>query len=539
MLSIQVLGSLVVELNEHTLTLPKSRKTRALLGYLILSGMPQRRDRLCELFWDVPDDPRGALRWSLSKLRAVMNQPDHQRLIADRERVRLVLDDVRIDLHRARSIAQEDSAKLSDLEWAWTAVRSEILEDCDLPNHGAYSGWLKAMRDEVTQLRSYLAQRAAQRSGITQQQTALWAERWHNDAPLDANAAQFAFEALRKTGRDAEATALAVNIKRTFQTAGLQAPAFTSAPSQPSLEPKDSFTESKNSFTEPQFSAKNSAPRQVIRFIQSPDNVSLAWALAGQETNPPLIKAANWLSHLELDWEAPIWSPLFRSLAENHCFVRYDERGCGLSDWDVAEISFETFVSDLELIVEATGFERFPLLGISQGAAVCIEYAYRHPERVSHLLLFGGYPVGWRPIATCEQAREREAIIVLTEAGWGRADPAYRRLFSQTFMPDATEEELDWFDEFQRRTTSPKNAARFLQAFADIDVRERLAVIDIPTMVIHSLGDRRIPLSTGRELAAAIPRAEFIGLESRGHLLLGREPAATDFVNTVRQFLTT
>ncbi|MCK5745750.1 MAG: alpha/beta fold hydrolase, partial [Oricola sp.] len=187
--------------------------------------------------------------------------------------------------------------------------------------------------------------------------------------------------------------------------------------------------------------------------------------------------------------------------------------------------------------VDSAGLDRFPLLGISQGAAVSIEYAARHPERVSHLILFGGYPVGWRPISTPEEKREREAVMVLTESGWGRSDPVYRRLFSQTFMPDAKLEELTWFDEFQRRTTSPENAVRFLEAFADIDVRERLASLNVPTLVIHSRGDKRIPLSTGRELAASIPNAQFISLESRNHLLIGREPAASDFVAAIRRFL--
>ncbi|WP_262422472.1 alpha/beta fold hydrolase [Brevundimonas denitrificans] len=143
----------------------------------------------------------------------------------------------------------------------------------------------------------------------------------------------------------------------------------------------------------------------------------------GREDAPPLVKAANWLTHLELDWEAPIWSPLYRDLAATHRLVRYDSRGCGLSDWDAPEISLETFVSDLEAVVDAAGLERFPLLGISQGASVSIEYAARHPERVSHLILFGGYPAGWRHIATPAEVREREAVMVLTEAGWAGPTP--------------------------------------------------------------------------------------------------------------------
>ena len=228
---------------------------------------------------------------------------------------------------------------------------------------------------------------------------------------------------------------------------------------------------------------------------------------------------------------------MFRELARDHYFVRYDERGNGLSDWDVGELSQEAFVADLETVVEATELERFALLGISQGAAVSIEYAVRHPQRVSHLILFGAYAAGWRIGATPATIKEREAIMTLTSSGWGQDNPAYRQIFSSTFMPSATVEELSWFNEFQRRTTSPENAVRFLSAFGDIDVRDRLADVSVPTLVIHSLGDRRIPTTIGRDIAAAIPNAEFFGLESDGHLLLGREPASKAFVDAVRDFI--
>ena len=275
--------------------------------------------------------------------------------------------------------------------------------------------------------------------------------------------------------------------------------------------------------------------RQRIQFCTAADEVRIAYASVG--AGPPLVKAANWLSHLELDWDAPIWSPLFRELARDHLFVRYDERGNGLSDWDVDEISFDVFVTDLETVIDELELERFALLGISQGGAVSIDYAVRNPERVSHLILFGAYAAGWRINATPEITKEREAVIALTETGWGQDNPAYRQIFSSTFMPSATIEELNWFNEFQRRTTSPENAARFLSAFGDIDVRHQLAKVTVPTLVIHSLGDRRMPVSIGRDIAAAIPNAEFLGLESDGHLLLGREPASQVFVDAVRKFL--
>jgi len=277
--------------------------------------------------------------------------------------------------------------------------------------------------------------------------------------------------------------------------------------------------------------------RQRIQFCTSADGARIAYATVGE--GPPVIKAANWLSHLALDWDAPIWSPLFRRLAQSHQLIRYDERGNGLSDWEVDDISFNAFMADLDSVVAASGADRFALLGISQGASVSIEYAVRHPERVSHLVLFGGYAAGWRIDADEALIREREAIMTLTETGWGRNNPAYRQIFSSTFMPDATPEEMGWFNEFQRHTTSPENAARFLSAFGDIDVRDRLAQVKVPTLVLHSRGDRRIPFNVGLDIAAQIPNAEFVGLESDGHLLLGREKASDVFVQTVEEFLRT
>ena len=277
--------------------------------------------------------------------------------------------------------------------------------------------------------------------------------------------------------------------------------------------------------------------KQQIRFRRTADNVQIAYASVGH--GPPLIKAANWLSHLEHDLHSPVWRHMVSELSSQHTLVRYDERGCGLSDWNIGEMSFEAWVSDLEAVVEASGAKRFPLLGISQGAPIAVAYAARHPERVSHLILWGGYAAGWRIDATPDVVEEREAIITLVRQGWGRTDAAYRQVVTATFMPSATAEELDWFNIFQRQTVNAENAARYLEVFADIDVRAILKDVQAPTLVMHARGDRRIPLATGGELAAEIPGAEFVTLDSDNHLLLGREPASLAFVAHVRQFLST
>lgn len=528
-IAINLLGGLSVCIDGAPVPLPASRKTRALLGYLILTEAPQRRDRLCELFWDVPDDPRGALRWSLSKLRSVVNGGGVERLKADRERVVIVLDDIDVDLHRMRACADEDSTPEA-VASAWRATGELLLDDCELANQPGFSAWLERERQNVAAMRASFAKRMTQCDDVNHDEALLWADRWLDERPFDPDAAQATVACRRRIGRLEDANLRAAELETAFREAGIDVPSFAA-----DVVSGDALPRIKRYVP----SVAVQRLRQTVRFVKAADGASLAWASVGADDAPPLVKAANWLTHLELDWEAPVWSPLYRELATSHRLIRYDERGCGLSDWDAPDISFDSFVTDLETIVDAAGLERFPLLGISQGASVSIEYAARHPERVSHLILFGAYPAGWRHLATPAEVREREAVMVLTEAGWGRATATYRHLFSSTFMPDANGDELAWFDEFQRRTTSPRNAVRFLQAFSEIDVRHRLPELRVPTLVIHSRGDQRIPLSTGRELAAAIPGAQFVGLESNNHLLIGREPASDAFVAAIREFLAT
>lgn len=252
---------------------------------------------------------------------------------------------------------------------------------------------------------------------------------------------------------------------------------------------------------------------QKIGFCTSVDKARIAYATVG--AGPPLVKAANWLNHLELDWQSLIWGKTFQALAARRTFIRYDERGNWLSDWDVDEISFDAFVRDLEAVVDALGLGRFPLLGMSQGCAVSVAYAVRHPKRVSALILIGGYAAGWRIGASVDERERRAAVMTLTRLGWGTNNAAYRHIFSQTFMPEGTTEELAWFHEFQHQTTSAENAVRFLDAFGDIDVRASLGAVQAPTLVLHARGDQRITLEQGRELAIGIPGARFVALDSR------------------------
>lgn len=278
------------------------------------------------------------------------------------------------------------------------------------------------------------------------------------------------------------------------------------------------------------------APRQHIAFCRAADGVRLAYAVAGD--GPPLVRAANWMTHLGYDIESPVWRHWVRELAHGRQFIRYDERGCGLSDWEAGEFTFEDWVTDLESVVEAIGLERFPLLGVSQGGAVAVAYAARHPERVTKLILCSAYARGRAVRAMNDEERRAAALdLDLARVGWGRDDPAFRQVFAAQFLPDGTRAEWEAFDHLQRRTTSPDNAVRFLEEFARIDVRDMAERVSCPTLILHAHDDHRVPMRFGEELAAIIPDSRLVALASNNHLLTETEPAWQVFREEVTAFL--
>ena len=459
-LRVTLLGDLTLSADGRALPLPASRKTRALFVYLLLCAKPVRRERLCELFFDIPDDPRAALRWSLSKIRGMLG-PAANALAADRDRVAL----------DAAQFATDVDALQDGAAQAVEAAMEPALPGLELNGCEAFNAWLAAERAGIDRARGAVLARAAAATDLAPEQ-----------------ARRFAAEA---------------------ELIGI----------------------------DPQSRAPGAAARldQTIHYCTAPDSVRIAYACTGE--GPALVKAANWLNHLELDWTGPVWGRLLTALSERHKLVRYDERGNGLSDWAVEDLSFEAFVRDLETVVDSLGLNRFPLLGISQGCAVSVEYAARHPERVSHLILLGGYAAGWRHLAGPEEAAQREAVITLAAHGWGQDNPVYRQIFSQTFMPSAGHEELDWFNDFQRQTATAENAVRFLRTFAEIDVRHRLGDVKAPTLVLHARGDQRVPIVRGMELAAGIPGASLVTLDTDNHIPLSNEPATERVIECVEAFL--
>jgi DNA-binding winged helix-turn-helix (wHTH) protein/fermentation-respiration switch protein FrsA (DUF1100 family) len=274
---------------------------------------------------------------------------------------------------------------------------------------------------------------------------------------------------------------------------------------------------------------------QEVTFCRTTDGVSLAIASVGH--GEPLVKAANWLTHVEYDWKSPVWSQLLHRLAESHRLIRYDGRGTGLSDRDVDDISFDAFVRDLASVIDASALERTALLGISQGAAVAIAYAVRHPERVSKLVLHGAYAQGRNKRGSAADAEMAGAFVSLMRHGWGDEHSAFMQAFSSVYLPTGSPEQVKWFCDLQRITTSAENAIRIRSACDDIDVVDLLAQVKVPTLVFHSRNDSVVPFEQGRLIAAAIPAARFVTLESDNHMVLPGEPAWLKLVSEIESFL--
>ena len=281
---------------------------------------------------------------------------------------------------------------------------------------------------------------------------------------------------------------------------------------------------------------RETGDRQQIMFCRAHDGVRIAYARSGDLEAPPLVKPANWLTHLEYDWDSPVWRHWLTEMGRGHTLIRYDARGCGLSDHDAA-ISFESSVRDLEAVVEAERLQRFSLLGISQGCAVAIAYAVRHPERVDKLVLYGGYAVG-RSLRgmSPQQELERTLLQNLIRVGWGRDNPAFRQVFGTLFLPEGTPDQHQWFNDLAN-TMPMENALRIREMTDVIDVRPEAAKVRTSALVLHARGDAMIPFDIGRQLAALIPGARFVPLDSRNHVLLETEPAWSRFVLEVREFL--
>jgi pimeloyl-ACP methyl ester carboxylesterase len=483
-LQIGVLGELTVALDGKPVPLPASKKTRALLAYLAVVGRPLRRDHLCALLWEGPDDPRAALRWSLHKIRRLVNGDGQERLTADNSRAFLDPQTIELDLRRISWLRPNDLDALSttDLESLVEASEQPFLEGLFLPRCPKFEAWRIHHADAVASARTrilhILENRTSRQSERTQDANVLLAE-------LDAD---------NDSGR---ACAIGPSATR---------------------------------------SADRPHRIQDIRFCRGSNGVQIAYAICGR--GPPLVRAAHWMSHLKYDWQSPVWRHWMEALSERTTLVRYDQRGNGLSDRDVGNVAFEAMVEDLESVVEAAQLDRFTLLGVSQSCAVSAAYAARHPDRLSGLILYGGFVKGWRKRANQHEISAHEAMTTLIREGWGADKPAFRQLFTTMFIPGANRDQTAWFNELQRITVSPHVASRLHEAFGEIDVSPLLAKITCSTLVLHARHDSVVPFYAGREFATGISGARFVELDSENHILLTDEPAFVEFCSEVGRFLT-
>ncbi len=276
--------------------------------------------------------------------------------------------------------------------------------------------------------------------------------------------------------------------------------------------------------------------KQTIRFCSAPDGVRLAYASIGQ--GPPLVRAAHFLTHLEYDIASPVWRPWLTELSRDRRLIRYDGRDCGLSDVAPAAPTLDDWVADLEAVVDAAGLTRFALLGCSQGCAISIAYAVRHPERVSALILYGGYLRGaMRRGLSQEQQREVQLTLDLVKLGWGRDNPAFRQVYTSLFIPGGTLEQMNWFNELERLSASPDLAFRTLTTVSQLDVSALASQVRCPTLVLHARDDARAPFDEGRRVASAIEGAQFVPLPGRNHVLIEGEPAFAPCMARVREFM--
>lgn len=502
-LEVRVLGGLSVLRDGTEVALPPSRKTRALLAYLAVVDRPQRRERLCELFWEIPDDPRAALRWSLSRLRQVTGDA----LQATRDSVSLRRDAFVLDYERLKRTLSANLATVDvdEMESAVALFRGGFLEDVALPRCPDFEAWRTAIADEIELAEIRIRRALVDRLDDEPERALIHArmlERMNRgDAALAAKVTDLAEKARQ--------AALGKSGTGTFAAEASGTTALK--PAVPAPLP------------------------QEIRYCAAPDAVRLAYATTGE--GYPILKCATWMSDLQYDLESSVWRHWIAGLSSQNRLIRYDQRGNGLSDLTVEDFSYEAQLADLETVADAAGPDRFALLGISAGSALSVGYAVRHPERVSHLILYGGRPRGWKHSGTPEDRERRRAMITLIRAGWGQDNPAFRQLFTSLFIPDATPEQMEWYNELQRRTVSPENAARLHDSSGDVRIDHLLEAVSVPTLVLHSEGDQLVPFDLGRELAIGIPGARFVALDSRNHILMSHEPAFARFLEEAHRFI--
>ncbi len=529
MLQVTLLGKFDVRLHGKPIVL-SSQPAQVLLAYLLLNaGVALRREQLAGLLW--PDSLDSSARKNLrNTIWLVRKAIGDQYLMADKTTVTFATPPpYELDVAILEQPVESDSASLVQ---AVSVYGGDLLP-------GYYEDWVQLererLRDVFERRIQLLLDRLAQEGQWSEVQR--WAEHWISLGYVPEPAYRALMMSHAAQGDLSHmASAYRRCVKSLQEVLDISPSTETQALYQRLSQGDLPVRQTPLPATAPPLVTE--APPQEIQFCVSADAVRIAYATVGQ--GPPLVKVANWLSHLEFDWQSLVWRHWLEGLARYHRLIRYDERGCGLSDWHAADMSFAAWLNDLEAVVEATGVDRFPLLGMSQGGAIAIAYAVRHPERVSHLILYGSYARGkLQRNPSAAQILEANTLVDLIKIGWGRENPAFRQVFAALFMPDGTPEQLRAFNELQRVSSSPENAARIVSGFNEINVTDLARRVTAPTLVLHARDDGRIPFEEGQLLAALIPNARFVPLESKNHVLLADEPAWQHFLSEFYRFLET
>lgn len=533
-LELRLCGELELRRAGQVVPLPPSVKTRGLLAYLVMNEREHRRQQLVELLWDVADDPRGGLRWSLSKLRSLLDDIECTRILADRESIRI--ETARIDIDaRAILSANIEQAGVVELEALCARVRGEFCAGIELQDLYGFHAWCVGQRQDLRRRHARMRERLVRLLGDRPDaalphsralcQLSPDREGVHAEHVRLLRALGDVREAgeYRRAARDMLAQQYGLHVLPLLDGAldgALDRPPEPDASAAP---------------TAPSSPAGHEPPRQHIRFCKSADGVGIAYAEVG--SGPTLVKAANWISHLEHEFRSPVWCHLIRELSRARRLVRYDQRGNGLSDRKVTDVSLARHVDDLEAVMDAAGCERAPLLGISQGCAIAIAYAARYPERVSHLVLYGGFALGWNRHNDGVRAAG-QALATMTRSGWGQPNPAFRQVWTSLFIPHGSPEAIRSFNEMQRVACDGETAARLVLAVGDMDVGAQLAAIRCPTLVVHLEDDQIIPIAEGKRMAGGIPGSLFVSLPGENHIPLERDPCFPQLMVEIDRFLT-
>jgi DNA-binding SARP family transcriptional activator/pimeloyl-ACP methyl ester carboxylesterase len=566
------------------------RKALALLVYLAVSGQAHSRDSLATLFWPELDQQRGRayLRRDLAALntslpgawfsadRETVELNHEAGLWLDIEQFQGLLATCRKHDHAPKNVCPECIPLLTEAAALYTG---DFLAGFTLRDSPEFDEWqffqTESLRQELATVLARLVQ------GLNSQGKAdaaiPYARRWVALDPLHEPAQRQLIQAYDQAGQptaglrqyeeyvklleeelglppEEETTTLyeAIKAKRIFapfiraeeqrsqkaaERKKAEALKSSSGPPAPDVVPaltREALTSTRREI--PKSSAEMPSLAQQIRYCRTADGIRLAYATVGH--GPPLVKTANWLCHLEYEWQSPVWRHWLEGLARQHTLIRYDKRGCGLSDREVAEFALSAQVADLETVVDALGLTRFPLLGLSGGGPVALAYAVRHPEQVSHLILYGSYMRGrLKRSQTMEQLEEAQMLLKVMELGWGKANPAFRQVYTGLFIPEGTSEQIHWFNDLQRISTSPEVAVRMAIASFSVDVSDLAPQVTVPTLVLHARDDAVTPLTQSRHLADLIPGARLVILESKNHILLEHEPAWPQFLDEVHQFI--